>query len=119
MGKKEKRGAKFCLSFLLLLSTSIRAPYCSRVNSPLCCCSPHFPLLSLLSPSQWRRRRSAAANSQTTITQMKEAKAAFGLIRLTHGPRASGQRADARGLGRTVFLSPRHQRGLNGTSRAR
>ena len=47
MGKKEKRGAKFRLSSLLLLSTSIRAPYCSRVNSPLCCCSPHFPLLSL------------------------------------------------------------------------
>ena len=48
---EEKRGAKFCLSSLLLLSTSIRAPYCSRVNSPLCCCSPHFPLLSLLSLS--------------------------------------------------------------------
>ena len=74
---------------------------------------------SLLSPSHGRRRRSAAANSQTTITRMKEAKAAFGLIRLTHGPRAGGQRADARGLGRTVFLPPRHQRGLNGTSRAR
>ena len=46
--------------------------------------------------SHGRRRRSAAANSQTTITRMKEAKAAFGLIRLTHGPRA---RPDARGLG--------------------
>ena len=80
-------------------------PYCSRVNSPPPSLSvvvlPISPssLLPSLPPSSGREH--------PTNNNADEAKAAFGLIRLTHGPREL-QRNDARARGmRGDNVSPR------------
>ena len=92
---EEGKGPNFAfLPSFLLVRGSVLHTAAAELILPSVVVLPIPPPLS--SPSHGRPR-SAAANSQTTITRMKEAKAAFGLIRLTHGPRA---RADARGLGR-------------------